>query len=169
MVSNHDGFLVPELRGSLSGTALTASRAYFGRFVPTETITVTGIAFVTSTAAGADDEVDVGIYDSTLTRLVSAGATTGKLTGTGVQRVAITATTLTAGHVYYVAFSSGTQGGTAGQVVMSTLGFAGVGDLFGTVAGVTEYVYKSTAHALPAGPVTPTGNVINVPLLALSK
>lgn len=149
--------------------ALTANRAFFGRFSPSRETVVTKLAFVLITAAGADDAVDVGIYSSDLTRLGSAGATTGKLTGSaGVRTVDLSAPlTLTAGTVYYAAFSSGTQGGSAGAVLGVSHGHGNAPDLFGATAGLRETAYMNTAHALPSSAsFTSAGNC---PILAVRE
>ena len=101
---------------------LTASRAYWMRFVPSRAMTITSISFVVGVQATADDAWRRGdlhrLGPGTLTRVVSKGATTGLLNTTGTKNVAITSTPLTAGTVYYAAFSVGTFGGTGAQLVL---------------------------------------------------
>lgn len=166
------GMIAPSTGGiyaAQGSIALTASRAYLARFVPSRTFSATVIAFVCSTAAGADDAVDVGLYDSAYGRLVSAGATTGKLTGTGLKTVTVAATTLQAGNVYYAAFSVGTFGGTAGQVLMTNLAASSAPvDFFGSGAGVRELTFMASAHPLPST-VTAAGTIGQVPILAVRE
>lgn len=147
--------------------SLTASRALFLRFVPSRPMTVDRIAFICTTIAGADDAVDVGIYDSGLTKIVSAGATAGKLLATGPQTVTFTATPLAAGTVYYAAFSVGTFGGTAAQVWAATM-TGNAGDIFGTANGVRIAGHANSSHPLPTGPVTLTAT-IGPPILAVRE
>jgi hypothetical protein len=149
--------------------ALTAGRATVARFVPSRPMTINLIAFVVTTAAGADDACDVGIYDASYSRIVSAGATTGKLNSTGVKTITISPTTLVAGTVYYAAFSVVTPfGGTAASLVMTTTSSGSMFDLFGTTAGLREVTFQSAAHPL-AATFTSGGNVSAVPILALRE
>lgn len=148
------GVIAPMAFGmGASNPNLVANRAYFARFVPSFTFSATKIAFGVQTAASTNDACDVGIYDSTVTKIVTAGATTGKLNATGLQTVTIAATTLTAGTVYYAAVSCGTLGGTAAQLAMTSHGVANTGDFFGTTAGTQLCGFAATSHPLPVGPV----------------
>lgn len=154
---------------SVSTSALTAGRAYAVRFRPSRTMTIALVAFNVSVAAGADDACDVGIYDAAFNRLVSSGATTGKLNATtGVKTIALAATTLSAGVTYYAAFSVLTPfGGTAASLVMTSQAAANLGDLFGTGNGVREQTFMA-AHPLP-NPFVPAGQINNCPLIALRE
>lgn len=153
------GILAPTSIGwaGSTATALTASQATFVRFVPSRIMNIVGAQFHTSTAAGADDACDVGIYNSDMSsRLASAGATTGKLNGTGVKSVTFTApVALDAGTVYYAAFSSGTQGGTAGNVLRAAWS-GSLAQLFAATTPQSEAFLKATSHPLPTSISTPT-------------
>jgi len=162
-----NGFPAPHgaLVAGSGGVALTGSRAYYARFVPTRNLAVSKIAFATSVAAGANDNVDVGIYNAAGERIVSSGATAGKLNASaGVQTVSITETALTAGTVYYAALACGALGGTAATVIMTAAG-AGSGDLFGTAVGTVITGVQNSAATLPATAVIASGHL--VPLLAV--
>ena len=151
------GILAPTLPGWSGGAlGLTANLAVLSRFVPTRDMTVTLIAFGISTAATADDACDAGIYDAALTRIVSAGATLGKLNSTGVKTVPIAATTLKANRTYYAALSCGTLGGTGASMRGANFGAGEIPQLFGATAGLVEAYTKGSAHPLPTTITTPT-------------
>jgi hypothetical protein len=157
--------------GTWPGTTIgsTANRAYFMRFVPTKNMTMKQLAFAVTTAASADDPCDVGIYDAELKRLVSAGATTGKLNSKGVKTVEFAETKLTAGNVYYAAFSFGAVGGTAAQIggVLNNEGL--YSDLMGTAVGTRIMAAKDAAHPLPAGPVAPNAASVPAPFVSVRE
>jgi hypothetical protein len=156
----------------VAGTAargLAANRAFIVRVVPSRDIVVALIAFTVQTAATADDACDVGIYDAAMARLVSSGATTGKLNSTGVKTVAVTATKLNVDTVYYVAMSCGTLGGTAATVNGAAY-FDNFGAIiFGTGNGVFEAAVQDTAHPLPSTFVPVTGTFSTYPRMALRE
>ena len=163
------GILAPSARGfNAANVALTANRAYVARFVPSRDMTVTLIAFSVEVAAGADDACDVGIYDASYNRIVSSGATTGKLNSQGVKTVTIASTALVAGVVYYAAISTGTQGGSAGQLGGANMGSSRLGQLFGAAVGKLEADFQNTAHTLPAT-LTGGGGITTVPQLAVRE
>lgn len=145
------GILAPTSRGfQPSNLTLVANRGYILRVVPSRDFAVTSVDFGLITAASADDAVDVAIYSSALARITSAGATAGKLNGTNgtVSSVAIS-TTLTAGTVYYVGFSSGNQGGTAAIITGATWVNAVYTKLFGATAGLIDVDAAAASHVLP--------------------
>lgn len=152
---------------AISTQALAANTARYGRFVPDEDILVGGISFVVTTIAGADDSVDVGIYNSSLsTVLKSSGATSGKLLSLGVKNITFAAPVqLRGGTVYYSSLACGTLGAGAGTLAALSYSLANTGTIFGTAAGLAEAFAASTAYPLAAAPTaiaTP-----NVYLLAL--
>lgn len=164
------GVYAPMTFGNVGQTtlALTANRAFLGRFTVSRTMTVTKVAFILITAAGADDEVDVAIYSSALARLGSAGATTGKLTGAaGVRTVDLSASLTLAPGTYYAGFSSGTQGGSAAAVLSNAYGNGNAPDIFGSTAGLRESAYANTSHPLP-NPIAFT-SAGNVPIMAVRE
>lgn len=142
--------------GTWPGTTLgpAANRAFWCRFVPSRNMTIALIAFAVTTAATADDSCDVGIYDASLNRIVSSGATSGKLNSIGVKTISISSTNLTAGTVYHASFAYGSVGGTGAQIaaVLNNSGF--YGDLFGTAVGTRIMSQKDSQYPLPAGPLT---------------
>lgn len=159
------GLIAPSmLHASITANALTASRAHGLRVCPSRNMTIALIAFYVSTAAGADDACDVGIYSASYAKIVSSGATTGKLNGTGIQTISITPTTLVAGTVYYIAHSVGTFGGTAAQLLSTNIANAVWADIFGTTAGKRLMGLQNTAHPLP-DPFVPTQGVSIAPML----
>lgn len=145
---------------------LVATRAHIVRFVPPRNIQVVSIAFGVSTAAGSDDSCDVGLYDAAYAKIVTAGATAGKLNGIGVKTIPIVASLL-ANTVYYAAFSTGTIGTTAAVLAGLTTGGNNTQDLFGTTAGLREFSFQAV-HPLPVTFV-PGGSIGVVPLLAVRE
>ena len=131
-----------------SNLALTANRAHYCRFVPAEDMIATSIGFAVTVAAASDDNIDVAIYNSSKARLNSSGATGGKLNSTGVKSVAITATSLTAGSVYWAGISPGTFGGSAASCWGANIGNSLGHDILGADTAPIEY--ENTAHVLPA-------------------
>lgn len=155
---------------AVAAVALVASRSYVVRFVATRPMTITKIAFELTTAAGANDSCDVGIFNSGLTTLLaSAGSTAGKLNATaGVQSVSLSAPyTLSQGQVYYAAFACSAFGGSAAQLGMVSLGAtaAATSSLFGLAAGTADIAVQASAFPL-AAPLTPAATLA-CPVLAL--
>lgn len=136
------GIVAPGAVSTRTSTALTANRAYAVRFVPSRRMVITKINFRLSTVSGTDDPVDVGIVSSAGAKLVTSGATTGKLNSTtGTKSVTIAATILNAGTVYYAVLAANST---------ATLEFAGVvGDAFGTAMPQAEALYKATSYPIP--------------------
>jgi hypothetical protein len=161
----------PYIWGTAS-TALTANRATVARVVPSRDQTITIVSFNVSAFASADDACDVGYYTvsgSDLSKVSSTGATTGKLnTATGVKTFTGLSWPLTAGTVYYIAFSSGTQGGTAASLTHATMSGGGF-DLFGTTVGKSLGMFKATSHPLPTTLTAPTTGSGGVPMLAFRE
>jgi hypothetical protein len=152
------GAMAPSARGwTGSAQAVSANNGRLCRFVPERNMRVKGIGFNVVVAAGSNDNFDVGIYDSTLTKIVSSGATAGKLNATGKKRIDITETPLIEGQSYYILGSVGTLGGTAAQLVGANFTSAGIAAFMGTTAGLVEADAAATIHPLPTGPITPAG------------
>jgi polygalacturonase len=119
--------------GQPSNKTLVAGQRYIVRFVPKHDRAIRSICFGLQTAAGSNDNVDVGIYDATGTLLVSSGSTAGKLNGsTGTQSVAITETIVRAKTIYYAALQSLTQGSTAAVLAGFTMASAQNNQIAGT-------------------------------------
>lgn len=149
-----------------STTALTASRAYFVRFVPSRNMTVSSIAFQVTTG-GADVACDVGIYSSSLARLAVSTAAASRLASTGVKNIALTSSVvLTAGVTYYAAFSSDV--GSTASLAFAVVNGATTAALFGATAGKVEMDFTAASHPLPAT-LTVTGNLAGAPLLAVRE
>jgi hypothetical protein len=139
------GMLAPADARAASTLALTANTAYLARFVPSRKFSITMIAFAVTTASGTDDPVDVGIYDSSLAKIVSSGATTGKLNSTGVKTVTITTTTLLPGVVYYAVIAANSTATLASSSAPSV----GAASLFGSAAPQVEMASKTASYVLP--------------------
>lgn len=139
-------------RGYLFTTQLAGASAYrLARFVPRRTIVVTKIGFSVTNAATNNDSIDVGLYDAAGNRLVSSGATAGKVNGaTGKQTIDITATTLSPGVVYYAGLAYGTVGGTAATISAVSPTAAGINLMWGSGAGVQEISASNSGATLPA-------------------
>ena len=127
------------------------------------------IAFVVSTAAGSNDNCDVGILDQNYNTLVSAGSTAGKLNALGVQTVAITPTSLAAGNTYYAAFAAGPIGTTAAALHMTNASSTSVGDIFGTAAGIRMTGAQATFPIPTPGPVVIGAGISSTPYLAMRE
>lgn len=156
------GLIVPEHWSAVSTQVLaTANRAYYVRFVPSRDMVITKIGFVTTVAATNNDACDVGLFTAALAKITTAGATSGKLNATaGPQAITITTTTLTAGTVYYAAFSVGTIGGTGATLVAVPNPTACLfHEAFGATAPNLLHGRMETAHPLP-DPLTYAGGVV---------
>lgn len=150
------GILVPTASGSTRGNVtMVANRAWLTRFVAPRNMTITKLTFAVTTAAGSDDEVDVGIYGphstaNTLTRLGSKGATTGQLNTLGLKTITITGVKLVAGTVYYAAISNGAIGTTAATIGGVGLNNTTVNQLMGSTVPLQIVGAKDTSHPLPS-------------------
>lgn len=163
------GIIAPSTIGwSPAAVGLVANQAFLVRFVPSRKMVASLVAFGVSTAAGADDAIDAGIYDAALNRLVSAGATTGKVNATGVKTVNLTPTALTPGSVYYAALSCGTLGGTAASLRAANFADSTVAQLYGAAVPFMEACFKGTSHPLPTSIVTPAVTTL-VPVIAVRE
>lgn len=158
--------------GSVQATALTASRALVVRFIAEKTRTITSIKFLLTTAASANDACDAGIFSADgVTLLGSAGTTAGKLNpvAPSVQSLTMLAgIPLTAGQVYYAAFSSGTQGGTAAQIATTSFSQSAIATLAGSAFPLIEQTFQNTAHPL-AAPFTSGGAISQGAILFLAE
>jgi hypothetical protein len=144
-----NGAFAPSARGwHTSLVALTASRAYFVKFVPDRDMTIASIKFHVGTL-GADVACDVGIYSADLqTRHAVSTAAASRLNTTGIKNIALTASyTMRAGTTYYIAFSS--DAGSTAILTFSTLAGALTASFPGTAAGDVIMDYKAASHPLP--------------------
>ena len=124
------------------------------------------ISYNVLTAAGSNDNVDVGIYDSALAKIVSSGSTAGKLNATGRQSVSVTTSNLSAGGIYYVAFACVAVGTTA--AILNAAAFYSQTDamMFGTAAPQLE-AFHMAAGPLPGTLVPVAGGIIVLPQLVV--
>jgi hypothetical protein len=140
-----------------------AQRVSYARFVARRRLKVTKIAFVLTTAASVNDNVEVGIYDASGARVATSGLVAGKLNGAlGVQTVTVTAT-LEPG-IYYAAINVATIGGTAAVILGYALSNALGYELFGTGAPAALGGQQTGQATLPATAVitSVTGSVISL-------
>lgn len=162
------GILVPFAGASSANTAMSASTARLVRFVAPQNIAITKIAFYLGTAAGSNDNVDVGIYNSTLSTLIaSSGSTAGKLNAAApsVQTVTLGATAnLTRGTVYYAAIAFGTFGSGACSIHMGS--YAPASLMGASAPNIYNAVVTSSAFPLAAAP-TLGAATSGLPILAL--
>jgi hypothetical protein len=173
------GMVTPTTPGAGKlGNVISAGWAVFGRFVPSRNMTITKIAFYVSTAAGADDAFSVGIYTPSgadLQVVSKTGALTnasveitsggGLAASAGVRVITLpTPAALTAGTVYYNAFSALTPfGGTAAQLIHVTNLAANHSTMFGTTPGTgIEHCAKSSSHPLADTVSAPVANILAV-------
>lgn len=167
--NGQQGILAPSAHGwAYMVQNLTANRAYFSRFTPSRDMTIVSFGFAVSTASSTDDACDIGLYDATGTKIITAGATTGKLNSTGVKSIALAAS-LYAGLVYYAGFSCGTIGGTTPQLVMANWIAAQGGQLFGATLGVADAWSQNTAHPLPTNMSSATVGITSTPVVVLKE
>lgn len=141
------GILAPTARGwTTAATSFTNGRVMVSRFCPSVNFTVTSIKFRTISAGTGN--VDVGIYDSTLTsKLRSSGSTSGKKGANTTQTVNLSATLdVVAGTVYYVAIVSDTSDGTVATPAFTVA----IESLFGATAGLSEGGIFDTTFPLPS-------------------
>lgn len=161
----YGGVVAPDFVGGMAAVTLVANTAYWVRFRPSRNMTVTAIRYIVSTAAGSNDNVDVGIYNGTTrAKIVSAGATASKLNATGPQSISISAS-LTAGTAYYAGISCGTIGSTAAVLSGNELLYWELPTLFGTSAPALIQGTQATSHPLPATAVVNSASA--APFLAV--
>jgi hypothetical protein len=130
-----------------------ANRAYVARFVCPRSLTVSKITFCVAAVATANDACDAGIYNADGTVLLgSAGSTLGKLNATPVPQFLnlLAPVSLVAGQVYYAAWAQGAVGGTAAQLVATTMTYYQA-NAFGTTLPLVEQALKDVAFPLAAG------------------
>lgn len=151
------GVLAPTAAGSARGSVtLVANRAWLVRFVAPRNMVATKLTFVVTTAATADDAVDVGICGpsatpATITLLGSKGATTGLLNSLGLRIVTLPAPLkLVGGTVYYGALSCGAIGGAAATISGVGMNNTTVNQLIGSSPPLMIAGSKDSSHPLPA-------------------
>jgi hypothetical protein len=83
-----------------SDLVLVAGRTYALRFTVEKDLVVTSIDFYVKVASATNDNVNVGIYDAALGKMVIVEGTAGKLNSTGLKSVSIS-NSCKAGAVYY--------------------------------------------------------------------
>lgn len=120
------GLIVPTARGWNAATVVaSADICRSVRFRPHRALTVASMSFVVTSAATNNDNVQVGIYDSTgATLLASSSVTAGGTTSTGRKTVNLTANyTVLPNTTYYATLAydyvSGT-GATVGSVALTS-------------------------------------------------
>jgi hypothetical protein len=164
------GIIAPTASHGVGTIVATASRAYYVRFVPSRPMQIVSIKFVVTAFSATDDAVDVGIINGTTgVRLVSSGATTGKVNTTNaVKSITVTSTALAANQAYYAGLAYGTVGGTAATLAGVTAGGTALGvTLFGTAVGTIEA--GSTANATLPASATPASGPSTFPFLVLKE
>lgn len=164
------GVYAPNCGWGAGGTplTLTANTAWLSRFRVSEPLPMTLLAWALNTAAGSNDAYDIGVYDGTLTRLVSLGATSGVLNGaTGLKTPGLSGL-FVPGLDYYAALSCGTIGSTAAVVRGLGLGAAVAAGMFGTSAPQAEALTAASSHPLPST-ITGATTTATVPLFAVRR
>jgi hypothetical protein len=146
------GFVVP-FPATTTGVLATSGTAQFVRIYADHDINISKADFRVTNAAGANDNVEVAIWNSDLTvKHVTTGATSATINATGDKELSFTSSfTMLKGTVYYVMIAS---------VFSSTAAsFDGIGNFgqaraFGSNAPQATYLTK-TGVALPvAAPIT---------------
>lgn len=161
------GILIPVVgMGGTTTFTPTATRRQFARFVPSRNMTLVSVAFVVTTAATVNDSIEVGIYDASLTRLVTSGAVSGKLNAVGVQSVSLSLS-LTANTIYYFAFTLAAIGGTAAALLATSFTNPGLSDIFGTGNGYRMLAHDTSSTLTTTGALTTADN--SYPVIALRE
>lgn len=153
--------------------AITANRVLLARFTVPRAMTIVSGGFAVTSAAGSNDNVMIGIYDSTCANLLaSSTATASKLNGTGNKIVSLQASvTLTPGNVYYSAFV-GAVATSAASIAVTSLGDTRAGLLFAGLEGATasgptaEVMLVSGASVTLPTPVGTTANSASAAAIA---
>lgn len=144
------GIITPTFPGWAFGIVTgIANRAFANRFILPRPMNITLAAFGVNVAATTDDPCDVGIYDALGNKIVSSGATSGKMNVTAVSTIPLVAT-LKAGTVYYSAIAYGPVGGVAAQFMAANFGALYMARLFGAAAPLGVSMFKDAAYPLPA-------------------
>ena len=128
------------------------NRGYFCRFVCPRALSISKISFVLNVAATADDPCQAGIYSADGSTLLGASAQlTGLLnSATGPKQASLLAPAqLSPNTLYYAVLSTGAVGGTAAQVVATSMsGFMPAA--FGTTVPFLEQSVRDNVFPLPA-------------------
>lgn len=147
--------------------------AFLSRVHISRPMTIASVSFnVTAWSAGdtADPACDVGIYNTSGTRLGSAGATTGKLNSTGMKTVSLSANVPLTPGVYYVALSFGSLGTSSVTVWGWDASPSGAGATWlGTAAPACIGFNQGTSHPLPSSLTLNTTNFGGYPRFALRE
>lgn len=144
------GTIVPTSRGwTRTPMALVAARLHCTRFVLDEDMTVASLGFVVTVAAGANDNVDLVVFDKTAAGSgivrVRTGLVAAALNSVGPKTVpAITpvAFELLAGKVYYVGLLCPSTGAAAASILSADLGHPDAAVLQGSAAPQAEKLQK---------------------------
>lgn len=144
-----------------TAAAITAQRVVYVRGAVSRPMKIHSLAFVVTTAAGANDSLDVGILDANLNALASSGNQTGALNSLGRHALALTADiVLLPRTVYYAAFCPSTFGGTAASLICAN--YPSSGYFFaGNTAGLTDMDFQSATNPLPVAGSTTTATGVN--------
>jgi len=150
-VTNRDddglpGLLGPTIRGWAPGNTLTlvSGTVYAYRIYPRRDYSIALAWFITSTASGTDDPLEIAVFNDTLgTKVATTGSTTGKLNSTG-EKTATLSVSLTARTPYIVTFLA-----TSTATVRSTnLNSSAVSSAFGTTAA-TLLAWNKASQTIP--------------------
>lgn len=146
-IGQYGGYIAPSAPHIGNTTiTLTASRTYYQRFVATRSANTATISYVIQTAAGSNDNVDVGIMNATtLAKVGSSGATAAKLNGTATRTSVTLVAALTAGTAYYAAISCGTVGSSAAILIGAQFTSANSPKLTGLTNPGVQAFYEASA------------------------
>lgn len=136
--------------GSCGIVSANQGSSYFLRVVPSRRLRVTKIRFRVMVAAGSDDPVDVGIYNSLGVAMVRSGFVSGHINSLGAKEVNLpSAVNLEAGSVYYLAWAALSPTTTAAQVLSHAPGTAECWSFLGTAVPVINAMIQ-VGSVLPA-------------------
>ena len=160
------GILVPQhsnFAGSITALGVTAAnQGRLFRFVLSEPLALALVAFEVTTLDATDPDIDVAIYDATLTtRIASTGPTAGKATSTGVKSMALTAN-LAAGVAYWAGLSCETTTAQFRGIASNSVAL-----LLGNTVTTSVAASSSGVGTWPASSPTVTFGSGLMPLLAL--
>jgi hypothetical protein len=146
------GLFAPFLAATTS-QAMVAGTQYICRFAPSRDMLMSGITFRVETASGSNDNVEVALYDSALTRVAVSTATASKMNATGEQTVNFsTAFNCARGSVYYASILVPTFGGTAPSIAQVTSGGSKLAGAAAPSALIMTKTGQATSGSSISGP-----------------
>jgi hypothetical protein len=147
------------------GRSMSGGRCFSMRHRPKRTRVTTKARFIVSTAASADDTVEIAVFAAVIggARIAYVGPTTGKLNATGVKEVAIPMTWDPSAD-YYAVLRCGTLGGTAASLAGRTFQSAFDATIYGSTPPLLLCGYNDGTMPTTT-PATLQTSLLGFPLL----